>query len=116
MGTETIVSPNLVAELNSVLALKQILECIVMILLNRVIVITRSLYFERGTCRIGCLLFTNVLHLLVAVKLCDMHVGSSLLIFFVCPKCRFMGLFSECRLALKKAAGSYSHVQNSRVL
>lgn len=82
MGTETFVPLNLVAELNGVLALKQILECTVVILLNRVIVIMRSAYFETGTCRIRCLLFTNVLHLLVAVNLCDMHVR--ILFFFFC--------------------------------
>lgn len=50
MGTETFVPLNLVAELNGVLALKQILECTVVILLNCIIVIMRSSYFERGTC------------------------------------------------------------------
>lgn len=82
MGTETFVPLNLVAELNGVLALKQILECTVVILLNCIIVIMRSSYFERGTCRIRCLLFTKVLHLLVAVNLCYMHVGSLFFSFF----------------------------------
>lgn len=109
MGTETFVPLNLVAELNGVLALKQILECTVVILLNRIIVIMRLSYFERGTCRIRCLLFTKVLHLLVAVNLCDVHVGS---LFFFVRKCRCMGPSSECPLALKKVAASYSHVQN----
>lgn len=116
MGTETFVPLNLVAELNGVLALKQILECTVVILLNRVIVIMRSAYFETGTCRIRCLLFTNVLHLLVAVNLCDMHVRILLFFFLFVRKCRCMGPSSECPLALKKVAASYSHVQNSCVL
>lgn len=98
------------AELNDVLALKQILECIVVILLNRIIVMTRSAYFERATCRIGCLLLFCTCWLLSSC------VTYMLEYFCLSLEAQVRGLLKKCPLAFKDIATSCSHVQNSRML